>query len=101
MPSTWQPYLPHYLLRELSSHPQRSLVGFEQRFDAVVLFADVSGFTAMSEALGATGKSGTEELTDLLNRYFAPMIALIHSYGGVIGKFGGDAMTVLFAYTGE
>ena len=62
----------------------------------VALFADISGFTAMSEALAAPARAGTEELTDILNRYFEPMIALVQSFGGIIGKFGGDAMTVLF-----
>ncbi len=94
----WQSYLPYHVAKDLLAHPGQSPVGREQRFEAVVLFADVSGFTALSEALGATGKDGTEELTALLNRYFEPMIALIQSYGGIIGKFGGDAMTVLFPY---
>ncbi|NJN43344.1 MAG: adenylate/guanylate cyclase domain-containing protein [Anaerolineae bacterium] len=38
-------------------------------------------------------------MTSILNRYFDPMIELIRSYGGIIGKFGGDAMTVLFPYS--
>ena len=73
-------------------------VGREQRLDVVALFVDMSGFTAMSEALGKVGKAGTEELTDVLNGYFDPMIELVQSYGGIVGKFGGDAMTVLFPY---
>lgn len=68
----------------------------EARFAATVLFADVSGFTAMSEALGQHGNAGTEELSRILNDYFEPMIDLIHAYGGTIGQFGGDALTVLF-----
>ena len=75
--------------------------GHVQRFPAVALFADVSGFTAISEALGKAGRGGTEELTDILNSYFRPMIDLIQSYGGIIGKFGGDAMTVLFPFSDE
>ncbi len=97
----WQSYVPYHVAEDLLAHPGISPVGREQRFDAVVLFADVSGFTALSEALGATGKDGTEELTALLNTYFEPMIVLIQSYGGIIGKFGGDAMTVLFPYQAQ
>jgi class 3 adenylate cyclase/predicted ATPase len=67
-----------------------------ERIEAVALFADVSGFTAMSEALAKTGKAGSEELTSILNSYFEPMIETIESFGGSIVKFGGDAMTVLF-----
>lgn len=94
-------FVPYHVLADLAAHPGSSPLGREQRFEAVVLFADVSGFTAISEALAATGKAGAEELTRILNSYFEPMIALIQSYGGIIGKFGGDAMTVLFPCPGE
>lgn len=99
MPSPLQSFLPYHVARDLLEHPNESPLAREQRFDAVTLFADVSGFTALSESLGALGKGGTEELTHILNRYFGTMIALIHAYGGVIGKFGGDSMTVLFPCT--
>ncbi len=89
-------FVPYHILADLAAQPWASPLGREQRFEAVVLFADVSGFTNISEALAATGKTGAEELTRILNSYFEPMIALIQSYGGIIGKFGGDAMTVLF-----
>jgi class 3 adenylate cyclase/tetratricopeptide (TPR) repeat protein len=81
---------------DILRHPEEAPTGREQRFEAAALFADISGFTQMSEALGRIGPRGTEELTALLNAYFEPMIGLIHSYGGTVGKFGGDAMTVLF-----
>jgi class 3 adenylate cyclase/tetratricopeptide (TPR) repeat protein len=97
MPS-WFAYVPRYVADDLLQFPDDSPIRRDSRFDAVALFADVSGFTPMSEALGKTGRGGTEELTAILNRYFDPMIDLIHSYGGIIGKFGGDAMTVLFPY---
>lgn len=96
---SWISFIPHHTAADLTAHPEASPVGREQRFEAVTLFADVSGFTAISEALARTGKSGTEELTRILNSYFEPMIALIESYGGIVGKFGGDAMTVLFPLT--
>ena len=99
MTSVWRSYVPYHVVQDILRHPQTNPVEREQRFNTVALFADVSGFTAISEALGKTGKAGTEELTIILNSYFDPMIALIHSYGGIIGKFGGDAMTILFPYT--
>ncbi len=98
MNSPWLSYIPHHVVEDMLNNPQVNPVARERRFDAVALFADVSGFTVISEALGKTGRAGTEELTMLLNSYFEPMIALIRSYGGIVGKFGGDAMTVLFAY---
>ena len=37
---------------------------------AAVMIADVSGFTALTEALGAQGSAGVEKLTKCMNRYF-------------------------------
>lgn len=99
--NTWLSYVPFHVAADLLAFPDESPITREQRFQAVALFADVSGFTAISEALGKTGRGGTEELTTILNRYFEPMITLIEQYGGIIGKFGGDAMTILFPYTEE
>ncbi|NTW97614.1 MAG: hypothetical protein HGB28_03595, partial [Oscillochloris sp.] len=72
------------------------MVGRTHRDSAVTLFADVSGFTPMSEALSRYGQDGTEDLTALLNDYFAVMIDLIAAYGGVVASFGGDSLTALF-----
>lgn len=68
---------------------------------AAVLFADVSGFTPLTEALGQKGSEGPEELTRLLNRYFSWMIAFIEAEGGEVVKFGGDALTVVFPAVDE
>ena len=92
--------LPYYLAADLLQHPDYDPVARPQRFEVVVLFADISGFTPMSESLARTGKKGTEELTNLLNQYFGAMIELIRAYGGTIAKFGGDALTVLFPCVG-
>lgn len=102
MDSLWFSFVPYHVARNLIATPTSTLTGNlfgrEERFETVALFADVSGFTAISEALGKTGKVGSEELTLILNSYFEPMINLITSYGGIIAKFGGDALTVLFPY---
>jgi class 3 adenylate cyclase/predicted ATPase len=66
-----------------------------------VLFADVSGFTPLTEALAKKGAEGPEELTRLLNTYFSRMIALTEAEGGEVVKFSGDAVTVVFPGRGE
>lgn len=97
--SSWLSYLPWHIADDLLRQPEANPVGREQRFEVVALFADISGFTRLSEALAQIGRTGTEELTDLLNLYFVPMVALIQqSYGGIVAKFGGDSLTVLFPY---
>ena len=56
MNPNWLSYLPHHVIEDIVQNPDRSPVGRELRFDAVALFADVSGFTAISEALGRNAR---------------------------------------------
>jgi class 3 adenylate cyclase/tetratricopeptide (TPR) repeat protein len=98
MELSWLSYVPDYIARAILDRPGESPVGRRQRVQVVALFADVAGFTAMSEALAVVGRGGAEELTGILNSYFDPMIDLVHSYGGIIAKFAGDAMTIVFPY---
>jgi len=64
-------------------------LGGEER-DVTILFADLRGFTTLSEQLPAP------ELLALLNRYLDRMSAEIERHGGVIDKFVGDAIMALF-----
>lgn len=66
------------------------------RLRAAALFADISGFTPLTETLLAQQKEGAEALTDALNRLFAPLVQAVYSYGGFITTFAGDAFTALF-----
>ncbi len=93
-------HLPYQIATDLLHHAD-AMVGRTHHDHAVTLFADVSGFTPMSEALSRYGQDGTEDLTALLNDYFAVMIDLIASYGGVVVSFGGDALTALFIIPAE
>lgn len=64
---------------------------------ATLLFADISGFTAMSERLTQLGREGAEVITGIVNDYFATMLAIIAQHGGDLLKFGGDALLVSFS----
>ena len=59
------------------------------------LFADVSGFTPLTEALANElgPQRGAEELTSHLNRVFHAVIDDVDRYGGEVIYFGGDAIT--------
>jgi len=94
-------YVPRFVLHQVIAQPEREMVGFEIRSHATLLFADVSGFTVMSENLARLGKEGAEELTRVLNAYFSTMITLVHYYGGAVIKFGGDAITCQFINGGD
>jgi class 3 adenylate cyclase/tetratricopeptide (TPR) repeat protein len=61
-----------------------------------LLFADVSGFTALTERLAHKGRVGAEELVDTLSRVFGGMLDTAAQRGGDLLKFGGDALLFLF-----
>src|SRR5947208_3144189 len=65
------------------------------RVRGAALFADISGFTPLTEALvnelGA--QRGAEELTANLNRVFHALIADLERFGGHVIYFSGDAIT--------
>jgi hypothetical protein len=64
--------------------------------DGALLFADISGFTAMSERLSSLGQEGAEQITALVNRYFGAMLDVLFAHGGDLFKFGGDALLAFF-----
>ncbi|HLX89061.1 MAG TPA: adenylate/guanylate cyclase domain-containing protein, partial [Acidimicrobiales bacterium] len=62
-----------------------------------MVFADISGFTKMSERLARHGKVGAEEVTDAINHCFEQLLAVAYDAGGQLLKFGGDALLLYFA----
>src|SRR6266702_3549436 len=73
-------FLPDYVVRLLALEP--GAPPLVERVDGVVLFADIVGFTPMSAALAEAGPEGTEELSEILNGFFARMIDLVTGRGG-------------------
>lgn len=61
-----------------------------ERRKVVVLFGDVSGFTAMSE------KMDPEQIHSVMNEVFTGWVQCIYKYEGYIDKFIGDCMMALF-----
>jgi class 3 adenylate cyclase/tetratricopeptide (TPR) repeat protein len=55
-----------------------------------VLFADVSGFTSLSETLDP------ERLTEIINACFKALSEPIYRFGGIVDKYIGDAIMALF-----
>jgi predicted ATPase/class 3 adenylate cyclase len=68
--------------------PRSSLAG--ERKQVTVMFADISGFTAMSEKLDP------EEVRRIINACFERLGAVIERYDGHIDKFIGDEIMALF-----
>lgn len=62
------------------------------------LFADISGFTPLTEALAMElgQRRGAEELTRQLNAVYTALVERVHQYGGSVISFSGDAITCWF-----
>jgi adenylate cyclase len=63
--------------------------------EIAILFADIRGFTALSE-----GRLPFD-VVFILNRYFAAMGRAVESAGGRVDKFVGDGVMALFGLTGD
>lgn len=61
-----------------------------QKLYMSVYFSDIRGFTSFSE------KMDPVELSELLNKYFTPMSAIITRHQGTIDKYIGDAIMAMF-----
>ena len=68
------------------------------RTKGAVLFADVSGFTPLTEMLVQKlgPERGAEEVIFQLNRVYDAIIGKVDLYGGSVISFGGDAITCWF-----
>ncbi len=73
-------------------------VELAERTHGAVLFADISGFTSLTDALvRAHGpQRGVEEMTHHLNRVYDRLVAAVHEHGGSVIGFSGDGMTCWF-----
>ena len=93
----WWSYVPQRVGQEVRNDPENGADRLVERLDGVALFADISGFTPLTEALRVAGRSGAEELTRLLNDFFETMVSTVEGYGGDVWAFAGDALTAVFA----
>ncbi|MBS0237520.1 MAG: adenylate/guanylate cyclase domain-containing protein [Proteobacteria bacterium] len=78
-------YVAAPLIEELVKNRDKLQLGGETR-EVTLLFADVRGFSKISEGMRA------DELIRFVNRLFTPLTDVILSHGGTIDKFMGDAV---------
>lgn len=87
------PYLPMEVRRSLAYE-----LPLEERANGAALFADMSGFTAMSAAFarGLGPSAGAELMARQLETYFAALVRPVHDFRGSVVGFGGDAISCWF-----
>ncbi|MGH3082750.1 MAG: adenylate/guanylate cyclase domain-containing protein [Gaiellaceae bacterium] len=88
--SLLQPYLSPQLTARLRAEPEAAQLGGEER-EVTILFADLQGFTAFAE------RHTPAEVLELLNEYWAKTVPVVFGeHGGMIERFAGDAIMVVF-----
>ena len=90
------PYVPA-ILHTLIAEQRTGLT----EIDGSIIFADVSGFTALSERLAKHGREGTEALITLIDRIMDRLAGAAQEFGGDVLGFGGDALIVGFRDPGH
>jgi adenylate cyclase len=82
-------FLPEYVVKQILENPDSfKLGGVNQTL--TVLFADIRGFTRLSE------HAPPERVVQLLNNYFTAMSDIIFAHGGTLDKYIGDGLMALF-----
>jgi len=100
MPSTLADHVRSYVapvaLRRFALDAEPPSAPAIEHLEAAVLFADISGFTPLAEALARRGPAGAEALTQLLNDYLGQLVELVAAHGGQVLNFAGDAVIALW-----
>ena len=87
-----KPYVSRLAVDWLRREPRRR----HRVVDGTLVFADISGFTSLTERLSRKGKVGAEEMNDVLDAAFTDLLSVAYDYGAGVIKWGGDATLLLF-----
>jgi adenylate cyclase len=82
-------FLPEYVVKQILENPDSFKLGGVLQ-TITVLFADIRGFTRISE------HASPEKIVHLLNKYFSAMTDIIFAHGGTLDKYLGDGLMALF-----
>ena len=83
-------FVPSEIVKQVQSSADGIAVGQGELKQTTMLFADLEGFTSLSERLSPT------DLINTLNEYFAAVVEPIERFGGSVTQFQGDAILASF-----
>ena len=87
-----RPFVPRLAVDWLRETPAARARSFE----GTLLFADISGFTDLTETLARRGREGAEEIAGVVDAAFGELIRRAYAQHADLLKFGGDAVLLLF-----
>ena len=91
----FSPYVPEQLAARLRADPEAGRLGGVEK-TVSILFADLQGFTSFSERATPT------EVISMLNEYWGVTVpVVVREHDGLIERFAGDAVMVVFNATVE
>jgi len=90
------PYIPRMVLARIAESPIFPAQPTTEQFESAALFADISGFTSLTENLAARGPQGVETLSRILNEYFGRLTDQITKHGGDVVNFAGDSLLAIW-----
>jgi len=83
----YKPYVPEAVTYRISEG-KGSLPS--ERSETTIIFIDIRGFTKLADQLDP------EKATEVINKIFAPIVAIVDKYDGSINKFLGDGLMAIF-----
>jgi len=91
--SMFKRYVSPTLVDDILTHPEKAelaLTDRQNRQEGVAMFADLRGFTALSEALQPT------QVVAILNEFFSALTQVAYRYEGTIFNMAGDCLLIGF-----
>ena len=81
-------FVPQQLADRLAAQPEMAIE--PQEVEVSVLFSDIRGFSTLAERLSA------RDVAEVVGKHLSAMAEVVLSLGGMIDKFQGDAVMVVF-----
>ena len=88
-------YVPKSVVDEIERDREQVLASQTRSIECTILFSDIKGFTSFTEANPAP------VMVAALNQYHSAMNVVIDKFDGVLDKFMGDGIMVVFLSQGE
>ncbi len=82
--------VPHFILEKYNAGE------FRGDLTVAVLFADLTGFSSMSDALARHGHYGSEMLAAVMRPVFEPLVHNVYAQRGFVVGYAGDSLTAVF-----
>ena len=88
-------YVPKSVVEEIERDREQVLASATRSIECTILFSDIKGFTSFTEANPAA------KMVEMLNQYHSEMTKVIDGQDGILDKFMGDGIMVVFLSQGE